>query len=79
MGNNGVKDEWCRQLEMDLVVIQGRNINLTDNEKYLGFQMCSRGMKDSIKTTLTDRINKARIKVKDIRNLINNDLVQMNG
>ena len=79
MGNNAVKDAWCQQLEARPVMMQDKRINLTDNEKYLGFQLSSKGMKDSIKMTMNDRINKTRSKIKDIKNIISNDLVQMHG
>ena len=59
--------------------MQGKDIGLTDKEKYLGFILSSKGIKDSIKMTINDRIGKSWAKVKQIKNLLASDLVRMEG
>ena len=66
-------------LAYDNVVMQDKEIKVVASDKYLGLDISEKGVSDSVKMTITSRINKAWQKVKGVKTIVSHPLVNNYG
>ena len=79
MGPKRFKDKLCEQLEEDPVIVQGWELKDSECETYLGCEISSKGVRDSITRSIKKRCRAAMAKAVQLNKLLDDDMFDKIG